>query len=253
MILAAFAPGNQVRQSAYTKMHPAAAVLKSLFYGFLYITRTEWGWIKAPAAVVTAMIFLVPFMAPVIKRANFKFKYPLLVLLVTFGLFSAQFTPTLFATSGSGPLRLKNIIFYVYLWFLLFNFTYLSGWLYHKIKDLHQNRPLFDSTLRAGCKKSLGIFLLVCMFFGGMFVSDTAESLTGVIAAKSLISGEARQFDAEYQERLAVLESDQEAVSLKPYSAVPDLLQFSDITNPPDWKNGAVAMYFEKTEVTLAE
>lgn len=255
IILASIAPGNAVRQNFYEKSSPVVAIIKSLFYGVIYITRSEWTWIKAPATVVCAVAFIIPFMSEIIRNPKIKFRYPLIALAISFCIFSAQFAPTLYSLSNSGPLRLKNIIFYSYLWFLLFNMTYLTGWIYKRIEKMHSSSKasLFDFQKKSSLvyRKTLLPVLTILFVFAVIFLSKTGLTMTSVSASMSLVNGEAKQYNQENEIRMDLLNSAEPNVKLAPFSVKPYVIYFDDISDPPDWKNTCVEIYFKKESVTL--
>lgn len=81
------------------------------------------------------------------------------------------------------------------------------------------------------------------------------DKLTPVSALLSLKRGEAAAYRAEYRERLNVLEDPSvKEVYLQPFSCKPYMLYFGDVeTDPRHWANQAVAEYYGKDFVRLAE
>ena len=68
------------------------------------------------------------------KRSSVRFWHPILVLIVTFGLFCMQFTPTFYTLASSGPDRLKNLIYFSLYWLAAFNIFNFEGWMIQKRK-----------------------------------------------------------------------------------------------------------------------
>ena len=157
--------------------------------------------------------------------------------------------------SSSGPMRLRNIIYYSYLWLLLFNTTYLLGWIYKLFekKNSGSESKLIDFHKRTSSiyKKSLLPLLSVLLIIAVILLSKSGQTITSVSAGTSLISGEAKEYDKEYDERVKHLKTDEKIVELSPLSVKPYVLFFDDISDPSDWKNECLALYYNKEKVIL--
>ncbi len=98
-------------------------------------------------------------------------------------------------------------------------------------------------------------FVLFCY----VLPRENRERLTSLCAARSLLIGEAQQYDAEMRERLALLEDpalDGEDVTVPAFTVRPYLLFLYglELTEDPSyWINETVAEYYDKGSVTLAE
>jgi hypothetical protein len=68
----------------------------------------------------------------------------------------------------------------------------------------------------------------------------------------SLRAGEVQQYHREYLDRLEILNGEEKKVSLPEFTQKPRLLYFDDITEDPyDWRNAAVANWYQKDTVIL--
>lgn len=243
------APGNQVRQAAsgVTHMSFFGAVLKALAEASRYV----WNNAIPPCIILGGM--LVPIFWGIIKKKNFKYPYPLLVLLLSFGVFAAQFAPTLYALQITGAGRIQNIYRFNYYIWLYANELYLLGWLHRKWAE----KKMSTETLPAEGKKSFvlagwlvgGVFLLTTLYFWG------GDKITTVSAVMDLHYGNAKQYQMEFQERLTVLEDETlSEVELEPFRIKPYLLYFGDLQkDPEDWVNKAMAEYYGKEKITLSD
>lgn len=200
-LLAAFvinvaAPGNAVRQSNNQKMPALKSILVSIREGINLIEK----WSVLPVLLI--FMLLTPFLWKCIRNADFKFRYPVLMTLLSIGLFSSQLTPTLYAQSFTGPGRFVAVM--------------------------------------------AGSFLVSIKYYG-------YESTATVQAWNSVKSGEAIQYMLEQQERYALLQNEElKQVGLSEFSVKPTVLYFDDIEeDPANWKNAAMADFFEKEKVWL--
>lgn len=252
LLISALAPGNAVRQSAFTDTpSPISAIIRSFITGCRYLVT----WTTLP--VILMVVFLVPIAIILVRRSHFQFRYPLIVSLLSFCIFSASFTPPIFAMGNEGPGRLLNIIYYSYLLFLTGNVFYIVGWIYRKWEQHMESssRERAEETITKGCRK-YSVFGLV-LLAGAMVISCRFtpgwEQITSVSALKDLIDGRAAAYHQQVQDRMAILNdpSIKEAV-VEPITIYPYVLYFTDLsTDKNDWPNTAVAAYFKKSTVEL--
>lgn len=243
MLLAAFAinavaPGNDVRQS-YLSVHPDAvwAIKRS----FVEALRSLRRFFSLP--LLGGMIALYVLFWNSVSASPFPFRLPGLVSVYSFCVYSALFTPTLYAQGKLGDGRMEDIIFYALLLLLALNGFYWCGWLQRRRE--RQSRTA----------QPLAVVLL-CAALGlgccAVYVSQ-GHGFTSLMALGNLRSGEAAAYHAAFEERLELLhDEEQRTVRLAPYPCTPYLLYFDDITDDPgDWRNLSVAAYYGKTTVIL--
>lgn len=270
------APGNAVRQTAFEAWSPVRAVLYSFHEAYNYMV--EW----TSPLVIVGMLFLFPFLCRISVKSRLKDIWSLgIVLVLEFSVFASSFTPTLYAYGGVGAGRIQNIRYF--LWIL----TCIAGeftvicvvrnmlWFSDEEGDDHsiakgeadlENK---EGSLQAAFVKAAYIkelyskyavsYFTIVIFFAAFFagntiLADDTQDLVSVSAAKSLLSGEARQYDREARERIEKLKGKESVVLLEPYSCVPELLLSQDITkDSTDWVNVAVARFYRKEEVRVRE
>ena len=232
-----FAPGNALRQAGETHV-PAA--LPAIGQSFLAGLRFAVSWFRLPVLGVLLALGLV-FWA-VLPASRFPFRYPGLVTLGSYCLFSAMFCPTLYAMGTAGPGRLQDIIFYSYLLLLTLNLLYWLGWLRKRRRG------------EASCPRLLPVLgaLALCVLLTGV-----SALLRGGVSLASLYTayagGQARRYRAEAEARLTILRDPEVRVAeLEPYSDPPYLLYFDDIQPDPEaWQNRDMANFYGKERVVL--
>lgn len=105
-------------------------------------------------------------------------------------------------------------------------------------------------------------FVLIFLFIvsqPGFYSDDEISAARTPYATESAINdlrnGSARAYHSQYVERTVHLHnSDETDLIFNPYTTKPHLLYFDDITSDPnDWRNALVAVYYGKASVTLAE
>lgn len=245
-LLNVLAPGNQQRLSTTdaADMSAVKAILLSLKEAAFYVTGNA-----ILPCVILALLFL-PLFVNIVQKKNYRYPFPVLVSLISFGVFAAQFTPTIYTLGITGAGRIQNLYrFTFYIW-LYGNELYWTGWFLRRFDWLKNKNGEGISP-----KSS---YLLPCWIAGGMLLCFSlyvwgGDTLTTLSAVNSLRRGEAQTYYAEYQERLAVLKDDSiKDVRFKPYTYYPYLLYFGDITDKPeDWVNYTVSSYYGKDSVVL--
>lgn len=245
-LLNVLAPGNQKRLSTAdaADMSAVKAIFLSLKEAAFYVAGNT-----IFPCVILALLFL-PLFVHIVKQKNYKYPFPVLVTLISFGVFAAQFTPTIYTLGITGAGRIQNLYRWTFYIWLYGNELYWTGWFLRRFdwlkKETGENSADKSSYLLTGWIAG-GLLLCFTLYVWG------GDTLTSLSAVKSLRRGEAQTYYAEYQERLAVLEDDSvKDVRFKPYTYYPYLLYFGDITdNAEDWVNYSVASYYGKDSVIL--
>lgn len=243
-LLAAFltsmaAPGNAVRQSSLD-FEPNAiwAIMQSFKFGAMYSVK----WFSLP--LLGALLVLGVIFWDCVSRSRISFRYPGLVTAYSYCMFSAMFCPTMYAFGDPGADRVLNIEFYAYVLLLTVNCFYWIGWAKPKIMKARESSgkfPLRGLLAAAAC----------CLICCGVYAMN--HGFTSLMAVGTMRSGEAQQYYACAQERLEKYNNGiAEDLELEPYPCLPYLLYFDDITTDPnDWKNAAVCVYYGENSVVL--
>ncbi len=157
-----------------------------------------WGAIEASVGFIPhfyrkPMIWFFLFLLVVVfdamrrKKTNFKFRYPLLFIVVSFGVYCAVFAPVVYANSAFYG-RCKIVSFYVMMLMYLFDAIYLMGWFF-----THYSIPVKEIAAKVTIYVSLIILLVFCRVDELYF--DCAS------AKESLRIGQAQDFDQKVDER----------------------------------------------------
>jgi len=238
LVVSGIAPGNEVRSLDFAGISAIEAILYSFYFGFKTIIR----WFT-PLNIIFIFAIVI-LLQDSYKNIKMKFSYPLIFTLISFSVFCAQYTPTLYAGAGLGSARLTNIIYYSYYWLMISNLYYWCGWvnkkherIYNKIK-LNNNKVIIITSI---------LMALLCIY--------NIKDLSTIKVLKSLLIGEAQIYDREYRERIEILEDvNIKKVGFKPFSVYPEPIFFSDIDeNPKDWKNTPLARIYNKKEIKLVK
>lgn len=242
-----FAPGNLIRETTAEGMDAIRAILFSFYWAAVYFT--EW----MTPLVLAGFLMLFPVLWKLAERSEKKYLHPAFAAVLSFCVFAAMFSPTLYATSSGGPDRCKNIMRITMYLLLFFNLANASGWFKSRRERSLLCRLLED------IEKSYQSWLfvssvIVCLIF---LLPADKNTYTSVSAFRSLVNGEAVQFYEENMHRI-MLYTDETLPDVKvmPLTAKPYLLYKEDIGNeggPDYWINIAVTQYYRKNSVTVEE
>lgn len=239
--ISAFAPGNAVRQ--------ASCESTSAWYAIIHALAAGVSSIGSYLDVLHLIVFaaLGGVFWKITERTEFSFPMPLLVGILSFGVYSAQYCPTLYAMNSIGPGRLQNIIYDMFLLLAMGNLFYVMGWIRRRLCNGKQKKEAKQLGYKWWRLAALGAMMLFCC----LIPRDTP--ITAVAAVSSLRSGEAEQYRQEYVQRLAVLEDDGIPNAILPsYTVRPYLLYWGDASGTADyWANVALSRFYEKESVVI--
>ncbi len=260
-VLNVAAPGNWVRAEISSGMNPIKAVLVSFYYGLEYCI-SEWsGW-----PVLLLVIALIPLFWQMSAKTEFKFPYPIVVVLFGYCLVSAMMTPPLFAVGNTEAARLKAVTFAMYILVLTFCVGYVVGWSRKKIESkglLEEGKDVAgvvgtdnvtDNKFGANGLLCLVTCLLVFALASGITVVPDNHYFTWSSAVTDLANGSAKAYGEARKARLAIYESGDMDVEVEKLPAEPKLIYFSDIKpDPKDWENGGLCRYYGINSVRVKD
>lgn len=237
------APGNQVRQdSAAEPLGAVGAVIMSILQaGKDCLTWPNW-------VHVFALLLLIPAAWGLTEKVKFSFPLPLFFSVFTFLLFAAQNAPHYYALSQAGPERLRSIVYYAFYWLIVLNLWYWMGWLRRAVLP----RVKEPEKLLRRCRQLIPVVLVLLVVVG---LGRCWSSLACVRASASMADGSAAAY---YQEQTArmddLLDPNVTDPVFEPIQNRPPLLYNSDITtDPADWRNNLMSMFYHKNSVTLSQ
>lgn len=246
-LITIFSPGATSRrmENAESQVSAIKAVILSLVEAWKYIVTWTLPF------VILLVVVLIPLFWEIIKKKNYRFPFPVLVLLVSFGMYAAQFTPNQFALGILGAYRVQNIYRFQMILLLLGNEFYILGYLHRRFPTLKIS--LFEKIKRIPFVVTIYGALATCLVFACMY-RTMGDGMSSVNTYKSLRDGTAAQYYQEYQERLAVLEDDSiKDVVFEPYTYHPYALFFEDFQKHHNWINEDAAQIYNKSTISIKE
>ena len=233
------APGNQVRGEG--KM--STGLIRPIYLMIVYAIEKLNYWLNLP--MILLCICSIPIFINIIRKSKCKFRFPIIISIISFALYGIQFFPHAYALSSIGPDRLLNVIYFTFIFLVLFNLFYWLGWLYQKNIRVIKGSDHSRYTICI-----IGVLLLLC------FVGLKAEfPSTSVAAVYSIVIGESQNYHKENQERLSLLKDEsQKNVVLKAHKYKPMILFWDDgDEEPKNWRNEAMAGFYGKETVIVKD
>lgn len=132
LLLNVTAPGNSIRQSLFAAMSPVEAIMAS----FLHAWTDIQSW--TTPGMIMALVFGALLFLRALPDESYAFPFPAAVLAGCFCLYSALYTPPLYATGmeGTGPLRIQNLLWLAYVFLMFASALYVAGWLSRQFPKL---------------------------------------------------------------------------------------------------------------------
>lgn len=234
------APGNAIRMSHYVgmKTSPVEAILRSFQSTFTQLDNFT-GW-----KTVAVLVMLLPVIYYIISKVEFEFRYPGLVSVWSVCLYATGFTPTLYTMGHILLGRANNVARITFQFLVLINMFYWMGWLY---KHLKKKEKTFSF------KNTWSFYVLMIAIMVGIFALQPNKigEYSSYAAYYYVHSGEAYNYYSEYLERVAICESDEPNVVVRPFGYTPWLLCPGDLSEDANAEpNMYMAKYFGKESIT---
>lgn len=239
-LLAAFivniaAPGNFTRQSHSGPVESPGVVLSILqSFGICLENAlgewTDWFWLFL-------LLALIPVFWNIAAKADFSFPLPGLVLIMSFCLLSAMYTPSLFALGEWKIGRIQNITYEGFLILSVLDELYLIGWL------CRRRHFTWNSLLNGKYYAFLSCTVILLVLLTAVAAPG---KMTSVSVCDSIRSGQAQKYASAIQENIEILESSpDDFIRVKEPPREPEIFVNSEIET---WRSGAAA-YYGKTAV----
>lgn len=244
------APGNAVRAASFTGLGlpPVKAILMSFPTALIFAKKfLDWRTLLV-LAMLLPILWSIAGDAVENEKPKFLFSYTLpgFVVLALWSVcfYASCFTPELYAAGGNAVSRSINIMKMVFQLLLVMNMAYALVLVRKYTKANFAISP---------------IVIVICaipwiMAWNHFFrISPDPIGQYSAFGAKLYLeSGQAQQFHAEYEQRIARLKSPGADVVFEPYSIKPWFLIWKDLSdNPNDEPNRFMSNYYGKESVVV--
>lgn len=204
------APGNNVRSAIFKDsglgMSPIPAIGYSFIEAFRHIGKFS-GLIT-----LAVMILVLPLLFQMLKKTEFQFRWPGLLLFWSFCLYATGFTPSLYSMGNAGVGRTLNAVKITYQILLLINEVYWLGWLGQKLRQKDPFRA-FEKGAPITFYMAVGLVML------GIFALETNKEgdYSSYGAYYWIHTGEANEFHKEYLARVDAIKNGEAVVTVPAY------------------------------------
>lgn len=249
------APGNSVRARSYVGWGygPLESIGRSFLEAVKHIPE------YTGPVVLMVMLLLVPMIWQAVKSTDYRFRYPGIVLALSFCLYATGYTPSLYSLGHAGLSRTLNAVKITYLLLLFLNEIYWIGWL-RQLLEKRAGQTTGQLTIQKWAIRNgaaawwfyvlIGVACLVIFRAS----SNQAGHYSSYGAYYYVHTGEAYNFHQEYLERVAILSGPEKDVQLPAYQFRPWFLCMGEISEDANNEaNRSLAMWYHKDSVTLKE
>jgi len=239
-LISIIAPGNAIRGASLDPLSPPMAIFSSLIG---MPKRILGQFFRFPGLLGIVLLVWLPFCVVALRESRLRFRFPLLLAVVSYLAISAMFTPSYYAMGYSGPYRLWNIVIFLFYILLLANVYYLVGW--WKVRFAVSYEKTLNWLLRF--RKAAPIYLLVVVCASvllcgvGPDIGLEQECAASVRALVELSDGTARNYAEEFDAQAQNIMND-ETGSIRifpitePENILPNgnLMYYMKISEEPD-------------------
>jgi len=236
------APGNYARLGSSTG---GLTVTGTIIQALWQAKDLIWQF-TCESFTVPILILLAPILWYNIKNDKVVVKYPLVYTVLSYGIYASTLCPTLLPLGNLGPGRTYNQFYLFYLFLIFSNYIYYIVWAKQKVREKEKSK---ENLLK------IQIPLTTILIFASLMIcarSVDIKQLTTINAIQLLVSGDARQYKKEQEERLSVLKNPEIKDAVLKELTVNSMLNYYDIKEDPTaWLNTVIAEYYGKETVRL--
>lgn len=239
-------PGRKTTFSAnYSNGISGYGFIESIFVSLYRTFLNIYSWTNV--TIILLVLLTVPFMIIAVKKSDLKFRYPLLFTFLSFGVYASMISPNIYTQGNTGGGRTGDIIFYMYIVWMIANLLYWTGWI---VNHLHIEK--LNDKIKSFWPIAYYIVIagLLCLV---IYKSDWRK-INQYNAYRDVKQGWAKQYSIEWNERFVVLndESITDPVFDK-LSTNPETIMYTDLQDEDGytWINVVCSYYYEKNSVTV--
>ncbi|MCM1170958.1 MAG: hypothetical protein NC393_02410 [Clostridium sp.] len=241
-LLSNFSGGTAKRLEHYS-MVGRPSFFKALYEGFFQLLRNMDDWFSL--ALFCMLLILLPLFINIHEKneaLSFSLKKLLFIVVGTIALLGLEVCIPYYAMGYFGEGRVQDFIFYTFCFCMFGIWYYLLGGVTLMLKTYN---------IKYSWNKKIYCLIIMGVLFVGFWGNKSYS--TSIEAVRELVSGEAKQYDAEWDERIILYSDDNKKnVVVSEFSVKPKLLFFSDVSNDKnDWRNFVLARFYNKSTVEM--
>lgn len=247
LVVSAIAPGNRIRGTSMGNINPIKVVLRS-YYSVLDVCINDMmRWEVLLALVIAAVIAW-----KMAEKMEFELHHPVVFAFFSFSMMACCVAPPLYAVGNADAPRIRSTMWMQFLVMLVITVVYYACWIRQNVAG-RQTNETESGRLSLVSSTIVAVMALLLAFGSALSIIPNPHYYSATSAIVDLISGDAKQYLAEKEQRMEVFEdvSVKDAV-FKPHTVSPELLFQSDMYEDATlWENTIVATYYDKDSVRV--
>lgn len=246
------APGNDRRYAIYDDSGLTMGAFEAVWRSFVEAFRYMWEF--TGVRMLAAMVLLLPVIWLMLRKVEFRFRFPGILLLWSFCFYATGFTPSLYVMGDGGVSRTLNIVKINWQLLLLLNEVYWLGWFQQRNRREKKSAGLFQKLCGAiGNLKGIPIsfYAVMGLIMLGIFALEPlqATNYSTFCAYWFVHTGEAEAFHNEYLARIDTIKNGGSVVVVTPYVFRNPLCTEDLSEDPENGPNRAIAVWYGKEAV----
>ncbi len=247
LVVSAVAPGNRIRGTSMGNINPIKVVLRS-YYSVLDICVNDMmRWEVLLVLVIAAVIAW-----KMAEKMEFELHHPMVFAFFSFSMMSCCVAPPLYAVGNADAPRIRSTMWMQFLVMLVVTVVYYACWIRQNINKAKEHDKERFSTVSSTL---ITVVVLFILFGSALSIVVNPHYYSTTSAIVDLVSGDAKQYLAEKEQRMEVFDDDSvKDVVFEPHTVTPELLFQSDIYEDATlWENTIVATYYGKDSVRVGK
>ena len=239
-------PGRKITFNAnYSNGETGYGFIESIFISLYRTFLNIYSWTNV--SVILICLITIPFMFLAVKKSDIKWRYPLIFTVLSFGVYASMISPNIYTQGNTGGGRTGDIIFYMYIVWMIVNLLYWTGWIANRFqleKVSDKIKPFWSISY---------YFVISCFLCLAIYKSEWRK-INQYNAYRDIKQGWAKQYSVEWNERFAVLN---DASITDPVfdklSTTPETIMYTDLQDEDGytWINVVCSYYYEKNSITV--
>ena len=249
LMVSAIAPGNRIRGTSIGNISPIKVVLRS-YYSVLDICINDMmRW-----EVLLGLVVVAVMAWKMAGDMEYELHHPVVFAFFSFSMMACCVAPPLYAVGNADAPRLRSTMWMQFIVLLVLNVVYYACWIRQNVyKTVSEESE--KGKFSVASSTIMAVIALFVTFGSVLSVFANSHYYSATSAIVDIVTGDAKQYLAEKEQRLEVFEDDSiKDVVFEPHSVKPELLFQSDMYEDATlWENTIVATYYGKDSVKVSK
>lgn len=227
------APGNFNKKEMTEGYNIIEAFFRAFMESIDYMLGKWMHW-----SVIILVLIMIPILWHIVRKAEYEFKYPMLVLGYSWCYIASLFFMPLYTISIVEVGRFQNVMFMQWIIWLLVDIAYVLGWLQRRYKT-----DSVQIIVRNEKKYMIGVLSVAFIF---MTLSALAEpqKYTSVYAMETWMDPQLATYEEEYWNMVEILNNEERVVEIQDFSYIPE---YFDVA----LRNEGLKLFYDKDKVIV--